>query len=183
MKGTSHLLCARLPTGNLTSSQEPRIAIASMTLTDKNPESSLSLHEDPDESYDSHAAKLRHDLGAGKWAAESGLPNDQYAADRNADVHGTANPTLMEKPFWKYMVYEKLSAYRARDIFEAPKDPFDYPNPVWCFERSGATRTKLPDGRIVCIGGEHEDFYDPDFYIYNGTYPISGPSLMPVSCH
>ncbi len=27
--------------------------------------------------------------------------------------------------------------------------------------------TDLPDGRRVWIGGEHEDFYDPDFYIYN----------------
>ena len=25
----------------------------------------------------------------------------------------------------------------------------------------------LPDGRYVQIGGEHEDHYDPDFYIYN----------------
>ncbi|HWZ96624.1 MAG TPA: hypothetical protein VN025_02595 [Candidatus Dormibacteraeota bacterium] len=25
----------------------------------------------------------------------------------------------------------------------------------------------MPDGRVVCIGGEHEDFYDPDFHIYN----------------
>jgi len=31
----------------------------------------------------------------------------------------------------------------------------------------GATRNELPDGRVVCIGGEHEDFYDPDFHIYN----------------
>ncbi len=27
--------------------------------------------------------------------------------------------------------------------------------------------TKLPDGRFVQIGGEHEDFYDADFCIYN----------------
>ena len=24
-----------------------------------------------------------------------------------------------------------------------------------------------PDGRVVCVGGEHEDQYDPDFFIYN----------------
>jgi hypothetical protein len=29
------------------------------------------------------------------------------------------------------------------------------------------TRTRLPDGRIVCVAGEHEDYYDPDFCIYN----------------
>ena len=31
----------------------------------------------------------------------------------------------------------------------------------------GATRTPHPDGRVICIGGEHEDYYDPDFCIYN----------------
>ena len=31
----------------------------------------------------------------------------------------------------------------------------------------GASRTELPDGRTICIGGEHEDFYDQDFCIYN----------------
>jgi len=25
----------------------------------------------------------------------------------------------------------------------------------------------LPDGREVLIAGEHEDYYDPDFFIYN----------------
>jgi len=29
------------------------------------------------------------------------------------------------------------------------------------------TRTRMSDGRIICIGGEHEDSYDPDFCIYN----------------
>ena len=40
-------------------------------------------------------------------------------------------------------------------------------NPVWCFSRLGRTSTTLPDGTTVQIGGEHEDFYDPDFLIYN----------------
>jgi hypothetical protein len=31
----------------------------------------------------------------------------------------------------------------------------------------GASQTELREGRVVCIGGEHEDSYDPDFYIYN----------------
>ncbi|KAL0251565.1 hypothetical protein GEMRC1_000778 [Eukaryota sp. GEM-RC1] len=29
------------------------------------------------------------------------------------------------------------------------------------------TETLLRDGRTVFIAGEHEDYYDPDFYIYN----------------
>jgi hypothetical protein len=31
----------------------------------------------------------------------------------------------------------------------------------------------LPDGRVICIGGEHEDHYDPDFAIYNDVIVIS----------
>src|SRR5688572_8824689 len=33
--------------------------------------------------------------------------------------------------------------------------------------RYGQSQTVLPDGRTILIAGEHEDFYDPDFYIYN----------------
>jgi len=47
--------------------------------------------------------------------------------------------------------------------------------PTWTFDRLGATQTTLPDGRLVCIGGEHEDFYDPDFCIYNDVV-VLGPS-------
>ena len=36
-----------------------------------------------------------------------------------------------------------------------------------CFSRFGMSFTELPDGRFIQIGGEHEDFYDPDFCIYN----------------
>lgn len=43
---------------------------------------------------------------------------------------------------------------------------------VWCFQRLGQTRTPLPDGREVWIGGEHEDWYDADFCIYNDVVVI-----------
>jgi hypothetical protein len=38
---------------------------------------------------------------------------------------------------------------------------------VWCFQRFGQSTTTLDDGRKLYIAGEHEDYYDPDFYIYN----------------
>jgi hypothetical protein len=38
---------------------------------------------------------------------------------------------------------------------------------MWCFDRFGQSVTQLADGRTVLIGGEHEDHYDPHFYIYN----------------
>ena len=55
--------------------------------------------------------------------------------------------------------------YRARDFFKVLMNRED--GPIWTFERYGATRTELANGRVICIGGEHEDYYDPDFYIYN----------------
>jgi hypothetical protein len=36
--------------------------------------------------------------------------------------------------------------------------------------RFGQSITCLPDGRVVQIGGEHEDYYDPDFCIYNDVF-------------
>jgi ankyrin repeat protein len=94
-------------------------------------------------------------------------------------IFGTANPQLMNFPFWKAMVRGGASAYGARVHFEQGRADND---PVWCFTRFGKSLTELPDGRIIEIAGEHEDFYDPDFCIYNdvivhhgdGTFDIYG---------
>ena len=45
---------------------------------------------------------------------------------------------------------------------------------MWCFDRFGKSETTLPDGRVIHIGGEHEDYYDPDFFIYNDV-TVVGP--------
>lgn len=58
-----------------------------------------------------------------------------------------------------------ISAYQAASICGEPS-PLNA-GPGWCFDRFGQSSTLLPDNRTVLIGGEHEDFYDPDFYIYN----------------
>ena len=95
------------------------------------------------------------------------ISRHQYVANRKANVRGTANPSIMNNPSWIYQVGPKgLSALDARTFFGIDENPLLYP--VWSFVRWGATRTKLPDGRLICIGGAHEDYYDPDFYIYNG---------------
>lgn len=98
------------------------------------------------------------------------ISRDQYLANRRADVRGIANPSLMSNPFWLYQVSPfGVAARGARRRFGNPEDPSAEPSgPVWCFDRLGSTRTELPDGSFVFIGGEHEDRWDPDFYIYNG---------------
>ena len=104
-------------------------------------------------------------------SASSQITRGNYVANRNAQTRGTANPSLMNNPFWLFQAgLRGLSGWSARTTFGGDaEDPFaDVADPVWCFKRFGATRTKLPDGRLVCIGGEHEDGYDPDFCIYNG---------------
>lgn len=63
--------------------------------------------------------------------------------------------------------------WRARDLFQAPTS--DGNGPIWTFDRFGQTRTRLSGGRTICIGGEHEDDYDPDFYIYNDVV-VFGPA-------
>jgi len=104
---------------------------------------------------------------------------------------GKANPERMTHAFWEWMIRGddevgvgaasgleesglqlrdgKLKSihgpYRARDFFNVPLSRED--GPIWTFDRMGQTKSYLPDGRLICIGGEHEDFYDPDFFIYN----------------
>ena len=96
------------------------------------------------------------------------ITSAQYVADQDAETRGTANPSIMNNPFWMFQVGPGgLPAWTARKIFGNIEED-DLASPVWCFTRFGATCTKLPDDRVVCIGGEHEDYYDPDFCIYNG---------------
>ena len=87
---------------------------------------------------------------------------------------GTDNPHDMTNDVWKWLIktqlpddymHTRLTAYQANDAFNGPSSYGGEPG--WCFARYGQSETTLPDGRIVYISGEHEDYYDPDFYIYN----------------
>ena len=78
---------------------------------------------------------------------------------------GSANPERMNNPVWEWQVRSKINAYEATQRKRGPS-ALDA-GPGWCFVRFGQSSTQLPDGRTVFIAGEHEDFYDPDFYIYN----------------
>lgn len=110
------------------------------------------------------------------------VTREQYMVDRYGKTRGTTNPSVMDKPFWKYMIAKGGDAYSARNLFEGEGTISTSVVPVWCFDRFGATVTVLPDGRHIYIGGEHEDFYDPDFCIYNDVVVLEGlPSPDSIS--
>ena len=80
---------------------------------------------------------------------------------------GTENPAQMHSPVWEWFVRTGLNAYAGNKKFQGPSS-FGF-EPCWCNDRMGQTAMDLPDGRLVLIAGEHEDYYYPDFYIYNDT--------------
>ncbi|HWQ93482.1 MAG TPA: hypothetical protein VN673_17580 [Clostridia bacterium] len=79
--------------------------------------------------------------------------------------YGRANPERMNNPVWEWLIRSRLSAYQANEKLGGPSAL--RAGPGWCFDRYGQSTNELPDGCKVMIAGEHEDYYDPDFYIYN----------------
>jgi hypothetical protein len=78
---------------------------------------------------------------------------------------GQTNPERMNNPVWEWLIRCQLNAFQANERLGGPDSVLA--GACWCFDRFGQSSTELPDGRVVLIAGEHEDFYDPDFYIYN----------------
>jgi hypothetical protein len=79
---------------------------------------------------------------------------------------GVSNPHQFSNPVWSWLARNpELSAYSANVHFNGPSSMLV--GPCWSNQRFGQARVELPDGRTLAIGGEHEDSYDPDFYIYN----------------
>jgi hypothetical protein len=108
-----------------------------------------------------------------------GLPEVGHLHSSTADFDagrsprfGSENGEPMNVSFWRDMIRAGVSAYAARDLYGEGSAYGG--GPVWCFDRFGASLTQLTDGRFVQVGGEHEDFYDPDFYIYNDVVVHDG---------
>ena len=102
------------------------------------------------------------------------LPND---AARFAPVQrGARNPQPLVNPFYIEQIRSFDSAYGGlRRLFGEGANPHPWQlSPVFSFDRFGRTVTRLPDGRLVLIAGEHEDSYDPDFCIYNDVCVLDG---------
>lgn len=92
------------------------------------------------------------------------VTREQYLEWRSPRL-GASNPQRLDNPVWEWLVRSGMNAYQANKAMDGP--PALAAGPGWCFERFGRSTTALPDGRIVHVAGEHEDHYDPDFFIYN----------------
>lgn len=106
--------------------------------------------------------------GLGEVAEElAGVSEEEFRRARTP-TFGTTNPDHRHEPFWEGMIRAGISGFQAARLFD-PGSPHGV-SPVWCAMRFGQSITFLPDGRVVQIGGEHEDYYDPDFCIYNDVF-------------
>ncbi len=104
----------------------------------------------------------------GEWP-EIEASAEEYAAAKHRRF-GTSNPEVMNLPFWKAMVRSGATAWQAQATFDDTEhsgSDEEEDEPVWCFHRFGKSITELPDGRFIEVGGEHEDYYMPEFCIYN----------------
>lgn len=111
------------------------------------------------------------------------LSREEYLKHRYPQ-EGKANPEEMTNPFWLAMVRDGGSAWGARNRYsDQPTfacDLNEREQPVWCFSRFGQSATLLPDGRVIFIAGEHEDFYDPDFCIYNDVTVVEPDGVIRI---
>jgi hypothetical protein len=121
-----------------------------------------------------------------------GPTRSDYDRYYRAKTFGTENPAMMNNPLWNYSIKQHLTPEQLRLLFDNENNwDFDndkapggergpnwgWTNPAWCHSRMGATSTKLPDGRTVTVGGEYEDFYDPEFAIYNDVVVFSNEAV------
>ncbi len=81
---------------------------------------------------------------------------------------GTRPAENLTNAYWTWLIRSGESSWAANKHFGGPSS-YDG-RPAWSAERFGQSATVLPDGRTVLVAGEHEDHYDPDFFIYNDVF-------------
>lgn len=120
----------------------------------------LSVGQDLNDIDDSVRALLTGVEAEG----ELQVTRKEYLAGKHPRF-GKKNPQIMDIAFWKAMIRSGATAWAAQVMFRETDKLRS--KPIWCFHRFGKSITELPDGRFIEIGGEHEDYYDLNFCIYN----------------
>ncbi|HEY6512415.1 MAG TPA: hypothetical protein VI032_10575 [Burkholderiaceae bacterium] len=105
------------------------------------------------------------------------ITQEEFLAWRSPRL-GDTNPTDLTNPLWAWMVRTRFNAYQGNQAWGGPS-PFDA-GPMCCFDRFGQSTTALPDGRTLYIAGEHEDSYDPDFFIYNDVVVVQRDGAITI---
>lgn len=86
---------------------------------------------------------------------------------------GIENPSIINSDHWTSCIYSKKAAYVIRNEYNTRNIP------VWCFSRFGQSITRI-NGKEIFIGGEHEDYYDEDFYIYNDVVVVNSDNSVEI---
>ena len=140
----------------------------------------LDAGADPSQlSTEGKRTLLGFDPDPDEYALEAVTPREFLTAC--SQRFSKRNPEKFTEAFWLGMIRAGINAYQAAQLFSGAafakgiklpkKRPFEEGYlPLWCAQRFGQSITFLSDGRIVQIGGEHEDGYDPDFCIYNDVF-------------
>ena len=108
--------------------------------------------------------------------------------------YGSTNPEKIDNPMWLAAISSRETAYQIRRQ-QNDTDAGDgvgsglssyreqSAGPVWTWERFGRTTTRLADGRMIHVGGEHEDWYDIDFCIYNDVVVEHPDGRCEIFCY
>lgn len=85
---------------------------------------------------------------------------------------GESNPHELTAPYVIRMIQTGKSAYQALQEYKSLPNVelTKFHSPIWSAARFGQSMTFLPDGRVIQIAGEHEDYYHSDFCIYNDVF-------------
>jgi len=85
---------------------------------------------------------------------------------------GKDNPEIVTSNYHRWLIASREPAFLIKkhfgdNNFKANRDP------IWCFDRFGQSENTDSAGNTYLIGGEHEDYYDPDFCIFNDVVKIA----------
>lgn len=148
-----------------------------------------------DMTYDPAIVRLLVARGADPSKFEGDLFPIALGVDRLPPVHisrhmfaaqyqvrrGKANPEIVDIPFWREQIRTGNSGFLGK--VAAVGRAVQTNAPIWSFERYGRTATRLDDGRLVLIGGAHQDRHDPDYCIYSDVTVIGAHGAITQYCY
>lgn len=111
--------------------------------------------------------KVRNVLGSSPLGGHMPVTFTDFQQGRHVPIC-TQNPEDITQPYRVMMVQLGRQAHWAGTHFNEERKPsLSRRHPIWCADRFGQSVSLMPDGRLIFIGGEHEDYYDENFCIYN----------------